>query len=109
MYGLGSNIKSLFESNSLDLSKYKKLKLLIENQVSYHIFNILKKNNSLDVENDICKKLKAIKNSAEILCSEKAHIQDGLALVKFFYWIEKNIDCNSLSRYNRKGIQTRFE
>ena len=82
-----------------DLSNYKNLKLLIENQVSYYIFNTLNKNNSLDVENDTCKKLKAIKNSAEILCSENAHIQDGLALVKFFYWIEKNIK-NKISEFD---------
>ena len=82
-----------------DLSNYKNLKLLIENQVSYYIFNTLKKNNSLEVENDICKKLKAIKNPVEILCSENAHIQDGLALVKFFYWIEKNIK-NKISEFD---------
>ena len=74
-----------------DLSKYRNLNLLIEDQVSYHIFSTLKKNNTVKVEDDICKKLKSIKNSTEILCSENAHIQDGLALVKFFYWIEKNL------------------
>ena len=81
-----------------DLSNYKNSKLLIENQVSYYIFNTLK-NNSLEVENDICKKLKAIKNPTEILCSENAHIQDGLALVKVFYWIEKNIK-NKISEFD---------
>jgi Xaa-Pro aminopeptidase len=31
---------------------------------------------------------KSIKNSTEIDCSRQAHVQDGLALTDFFYWLE---------------------
>ena len=42
-------------------------------------------------ENDPCYKLKSIKNSTEINSTINAHIEDGLALTKFIYWI-KNIN-----------------
>lgn len=35
--------------------------------------------------------LKAKKNSVEIENQKKAYIKDGLALVKFFYWLDKNV------------------
>lgn len=34
--------------------------------------------------------LKAIKNSTEIAGMKAAHIEDGLALTRFFYWLENN-------------------
>ena len=40
-------------------------------------------------ENDPCYKLKSIKNSTEINSTINAHIEDGLALTKFIYWIKK--------------------
>ena len=42
-------------------------------------------------ENDPCYKLKSIKNPTEINSTINAHIEDGLALTKFIYWI-KNIN-----------------
>ena len=47
----------------------------------FHIINI----------DDPCYKLKSIKNSSEIKHMIEAHIQDGVALTKFIYWI-KNIN-----------------
>ena len=38
---------------------------------------------------DPCYKLKSIKNTVEIKNTIKAHIEDGLALTKFIYWIKK--------------------
>ena len=40
-------------------------------------------------EEDPCYKLKSIKNSTEIDNTINAHIEDGLALTKFIYWIKK--------------------
>ena len=38
---------------------------------------------------DPCYKLKAIKNLSEINNMKKAHIEDGVALTKFIFWIKK--------------------
>ena len=39
---------------------------------------------------DITTKLKAIKNPIEIQNQKNAYIKDGVALVKFLYWLDKN-------------------
>jgi len=40
---------------------------------------------------DITTNLKAIKNSREIENQKNAYIKDGVALVKFLYWLDKNM------------------
>lgn len=40
---------------------------------------------------NITTNLKAIKNSIEIENQKKAYIKDGVALTKFFYWLDKNV------------------
>ncbi|WP_234949840.1 aminopeptidase P family protein [Tepidimicrobium xylanilyticum] len=40
---------------------------------------------------NITTKLKGIKNSTEIENQKKAYIKDGVALVKFLYWLDNNI------------------
>ncbi len=40
---------------------------------------------------NITTELKAIKNSVEIENQKKAYIKDGVALVKFLYWLDKNV------------------
>lgn len=40
---------------------------------------------------NITTKLKAIKNDTEIENQKKAYIKDGVALVKFFHWLDKNV------------------
>jgi len=46
---------------------------------------------------DIATKLKAIKNEVEIENLKKCHIKDGVALVKFLYWLEKNIGVEKIT------------
>jgi Xaa-Pro aminopeptidase len=41
--------------------------------------------------------LKAVKNSVEINNIGKAMIKDGVALTKFFYWLEQNVGSDTLS------------
>ncbi len=40
--------------------------------------------------NDPCESLKAIKNKKEISNMIKSHIDDGIAMTKFLYWMKKN-------------------
>ena len=53
---------------------------------------------TVKVINDICKDFKSIKNTTEIKNSKQAHLNDGVALVKFFYWLEKSLGQN-ISEY----------
>ena len=36
--------------------------------------------------------MKSCKNNAEINGSRKAHLVDGIALTKFIYWLENEVD-----------------
>ena len=81
-----------------DISKYTNEDVFIEKQVSYYVYKTLCKKNRVKVINDICKDLKSIKNTTEIKNSKQAHLNDGVALVKFFYWLEKSLGQN-ISEY----------
>ncbi len=63
-------------------------------------FEILKKN-------DPCYQLKSIKNLSEIKHMVNAHIEDGVALTKFIYWI-KNINKKKITEIDAKNKLTSF-
>ncbi|HHH53436.1 MAG TPA: aminopeptidase P family protein, partial [Bacteroidetes bacterium] len=48
---------------------------------------------------DIVGNLKAIKNPVEIKNLKKAHIIDGVALTKFYIWLEKTLESRTVSEY----------
>ncbi|MCZ4319000.1 aminopeptidase P family protein [Aequorivita viscosa] len=50
-------------------------------------------------QNSIAKELKAIKNEIEIDGSKNCMIKDGVALTKFFIWLEKELATRSISEY----------
>jgi Xaa-Pro aminopeptidase len=56
---------------------------------------------------DPCYKLKSIKNSTEIKNTINAHIEDGLALTKFIYWI-KNINKKKITEIEAKNKLQKF-
>ena len=58
-------------------------------------------------EVDPCYKLKSIKNSTEIKNTINAHIEDGLALTKFIYWI-KNINKKRITEIEAKNKLQQF-
>jgi Xaa-Pro aminopeptidase len=63
-------------------------------------FNILEKE-------DPCYKLKSIKNPTEINNIVNAHIEDGLALTKFIYWI-KNVNKKVITEIDAKNKLQKF-
>jgi hypothetical protein len=56
--------------------------------------NIIKSKFQIINRNDPCYNLKSIKNSNEINLMEKAHIEDGVALTKFIYWMKNKKKIN---------------
>lgn len=68
--------------------------LLLSPSASLGIYYRLKHNpNELEVliSSSPIEKMKIIKNSMEVISSKKAHLLDGLAMVRFFYSLEKLI------------------
>lgn len=75
-----------------DLRKLKAGTMLLnENVVSYAMAKSLPSNVSILNEPDPAEWMKAVKNDREIACTKKAHIRDGVAMVKFLYWVKQNI------------------
>ena len=61
----------------------------------YFVENFLKnKNVKIIYEKDPCIILKAKKNNVEIKGAKNAHIRDGVSIVKFLFWLDKNIEKN---------------
>ena len=87
----------------LDGSKF------IIDSLSCSILNekIIKSNFKIINEVDPCYKLKSIKNSTEIKNTINAHIEDGLALTKFIYWI-KNINKKKITEIEAKNKLQKF-
>ena len=74
-----------------ELIKRLKGNNFIVDSLSCSVLNekIIKSNFKIINEVDPCYKLKSIKNPTEIKNTINAHIEDGLALTKFIYWIKK--------------------
>ena len=105
-----------FQRNQvIDPKKFEKLikvldgKNFIIDSLSCSILNekIIKSNFKVTDEIDPCYKLKSIKNSTEIKNTIDAHIEDGLALTKFIYWI-KNINKKKITEIEAKNKLQKF-
>ena len=68
---------------------------------------IIKSNFNVIDDVDPCFKLKSVKNSVEIKNTINAHIEDGLALTRFIYWI-KNINKKKITEIEAKNKLEKF-
>ena len=69
--------------------------------------NIIKSKFKIIYKDDPCYKLKSIKNSSEIKHMINAHIEDGLALTKFIFWI-KNINKKKITEVDAQNKLEKF-
>ena len=107
--------KKFQKSQVIDPKNFEKLikgldgKKFIIDSLSCSILNetIIKSNFKIVDEIDPCYKLKSIKNSTEIKNMINAHIEDGLALTKFIYWI-KNINKKKITEIQAKNKLQKF-
>ena len=89
--------------NKLDGNKF------IIDALSCSILNeaILKSNFKIIDYEDPCYELKSIKNSTEIKNTINSHLEDGLALTKFIYWM-KNINKKKITEIEAKNKLENF-
>ena len=72
------------------LSKIKNKKFIIdENSCSIYFESIILKNNRIINFFDPIYKFKAVKTFKEIRNMQSAHLEDGVALTKYLFWIKK--------------------
>ena len=101
--------KKLKKKQIVNPSKFESLiktlngkKIIIDNlSCSLHNEKIINLKFKILKKSDPCYQLKSIKNSSEIDHMINAHIEDGVALTKFIYWI-KNVNKKKNNRNRRK-------
>ena len=107
--------KKFTKDQIIDPEKFEKLigklngsKFIID-AFSCSVLNetIIKSNFRIISEVDPCYKLKSIKNSTEIKNTISAHIEDGLALTKFIYWM-KNVNKKKITEIEAKNKLEKF-
>ena len=104
------NVKQIVDPNKFKnlIKKLKGNKFIID-PLSCSVFNenIIKTKFKIINKDDPCYKLKSIKNSSEIKHMINAHIEDGIALTKFIYWI-KNINKKKLTEIDSENKLEKF-
>ena len=102
--------KKLSKKQIINPEKFENLikkingKKFIIDSLSCSVFNenIIKSKFKIALKNDPCYRLKSIKNSSEIKHMINAHIEDGVALTKFIYWI-KNVNKKKITEIDSQN------
>ncbi|MHB2151143.1 aminopeptidase P family protein [Calditrichota bacterium LG25] len=96
---LKKHLKGLAKIRHYDSFKKRLLKLvrrktrvwLDGSSVNYWVAMLLQKRCELFLEESPVTLFKAIKNETELACMRACHIRDGVAMVRFLKWLEKNV------------------
>ena len=106
---LDKKAQKYFKDNKVEIKEYfeffkdiKKLKgnILVDfNKISYAIYEAISKNTLINSMNPSTY-LKAHKNETEIANTKEIHIQDGVAIVKFMYWLKNNYKKENITEFS---------
>ncbi|WP_339121293.1 aminopeptidase P family protein [Fusobacterium nucleatum] len=106
---LDKKAQKYFKDNKVEIKEYfeffkdiKKIKgnILVDfNKISYAIYEAINKNTLINSMNPSTY-LKAHKNKTEIANTKKIHIQDGVAIVKFMYWLKNNYKKENITEFS---------
>ncbi len=88
-----------YELTIVELKKIEVNKKIItdSSSLNYAVYNAVR--SEFIFQNSIAKELKAIKNETEIVGAKNCMIKDGVALTKFFIWLEKELKKRTISEY----------
>ena len=88
------------------LEKIKKKSFIVDkNTCSVYFENLILKNNNIFDHQDPIYSFKMIKSQKEINNIKKAHVQDGVALTRYLFWLKKNL---GKKNYYRKKCITKI-
>ena len=91
-------VKGYFEFFE-DIKKLKGNILVDFNKTSYAIYEAISKNNLINAMNPSTY-IKAHKNETEIANTKEIHVQDGVAIVKFMYWLKNNYKKGNITEFS---------
>jgi Xaa-Pro aminopeptidase len=79
-----------YENVQKGLKGYFEYNILLDpNEVNYTLFKAVTRE-VIEAESPV-KRMKAVKNDTEIVGFKQAMLKDGIAMVKFLYWLEKQL------------------
>jgi Xaa-Pro aminopeptidase len=99
---LDKDIKTEFKKDNIEILEYSEITeylynikkdscfLIDPNRLNYCLYQIICSNHKFIKTENPSVLMKSIKNETEINGSKNACIKDGVALTKFWYWLEKN-------------------
>ena len=100
---VGVEAEGFLNENGIEIKEYEEVVnlvsniskdstiLLDKNRINRWLYKEIPKECKIINHMDITTKLKAVKNGTEIENQRNAYIKDGVALTKFFYWLENNL------------------
>lgn len=94
----GIVIKAYEDINNYLSTLGKEMKVMLDPiKTSFGICKALNEDIEIIEKDNITTKIKGIKNEIEIENIKNAHIKDGVAMVKFLYWLDSNLGKEEIS------------
>ncbi|MCR2043933.1 aminopeptidase P family protein [Anaerosalibacter massiliensis] len=102
-------VEEFLNENGIEIREYEEVRNYVENiekgsrvfidpsKVNRWLYNGIPKECKVVGGTNITTNLKAIKNSVEIKNLKNSYVKDGVALVKFLYWLDKNLGKTTIS------------
>ena len=109
---INSEVKTFLGENNVQIAAYEEIidyiksldknsKIYLDkNRINRWIYKSIPSECTIESGIDITTKLKGIKNPTEIENQKNAYIKDGVALVKFLYWLDKNVGSTYITEYS---------
>ena len=109
---INSEVKNFLDENNVQIVAYEEIidyiksldknsKIYLDkNRINRWIYKSIPSECTIESGMDITTKLKGIKNSTEIENQKNAYLKDGVALVKFFHWLDKNVGNIHITEYS---------
>ena len=106
------SLRELLEDDNIRICDYDKINeavanleednsiLLDKSRINTWLYNSIPDDINIINQRDITTDLKAIKNDVEIENQRNAYLKDGIALTKFFYWLDKNVANGKITEYS---------
>lgn len=87
-----------------DIKDFRDFNILLSNKkTSYYILEQIDESNAIVDEINITTDLKSCKNEIEIKNLKNVFIKDGVAIVKFLYWLDQNIKGKTISEVDAQN------
>lgn len=97
------DVKSELSSNGIKVMGYEKITSCLEKlgkddsilldpeRINSSLYDSIGMGCKIVEEPNVTTKLKAVKNDVEIENMKRCHVKDGVAMVKFLYWLDENL------------------